>query len=480
MLRSTLIYAPAILATRISALLILVIATRLVDLDEYGLLALVVTVGEMTDVAIANWLRIALLRLGGKGDVTRGSLFLAGRLLLLSTIVALSASTAASALVVPERMMDFSIAVGAYLVAGAVNRFALTTLQMQQRHTAYSMLEFLRAALQLALPVVAIMTFPGSFLTVSLASSAGVLVAGLVAAAIASSRLVPGPARFTWIEFMKLGFPLIAMAVVSFGLSNFERIVLKVYYDAGSVAIFAAAYALARQPVDMLGNAVNMGAFPEAVSRFDADGPKAAALYLSQLLALMIGLALPAAALLVALSDPLTLLLLPAEYHGKFSLLFPLITASVLFTNVASFVYGTMILAHKQPRLLIWGTVVGSVATIGLSYLLIPGLAGDGAALALLAGSLINLIAIYVISERLTPVPMPWRELGISVLIAAIAGGLAAFASTALAAEEPIVRLIVGGGIGGLAFLGLNMALRFEETAEFLAFARARFSGARS
>src|SRR5690606_3457388 len=131
----------------------------------------------------------------------------------------------------------------------------------------------------------AIFVFPGSFLTVSLATSAGVLLAGLVAGAMAWRRVVVGPARFTWVEFIMLGLPLIAMAVVGFGLTNFERIVLKVYYDAGSVAIFAAAYALARQPIDMLGNAINMGAFPEAVGRFDTDGPEAAGRFLSQLLA---------------------------------------------------------------------------------------------------------------------------------------------------------------------------------------------------
>jgi len=222
-----------------------------------------------------------------------------------------------------------------------------------------------------------------------------------------------------------------------------------------------------------------MGAFPEAVSRFDTEGPQAGARYLSQLLALMLGLILPVAALLVALSDPLTLLLLPAEYHGKFSLLFPLIAASVVAANVTTFVYGTMILAHKQSRLLIMGTVIGSLATIGLSYSLIPGLGANGAAMALLAGAVSSLVAIFVISERLTHIPVPWRELGVSVLIAAVAGGLASFASAVLVSEAAIIRLIVGGGAGGLAFVGLNILFRFDETAGLVSLARAKLGGAK-
>ncbi|TIX41681.1 MAG: lipopolysaccharide biosynthesis protein, partial [Mesorhizobium sp.] len=130
LLRSTLIYAPAILLTRISALLLLVVVTRLIDQTEYGLLTLVVTVGEMTDIAVTNWLRIALLRLGGKGEVSRGSLMLAGQVLLATTALALVISVGASAVVVPERWVEFAIAVCGYLVAGSISRFALTVLQM--------------------------------------------------------------------------------------------------------------------------------------------------------------------------------------------------------------------------------------------------------------------------------------------------------------------------------------------------------------
>jgi O-antigen/teichoic acid export membrane protein len=195
LLRSTLIYAPAILLTRVSALLLLVIATRLIDQTEYGLFTLVVTIGEMTDIAVTNWLRIALLRLGGKGEISRGSVMIAGRLLLGTTTLALGISVLAAIIVVPERWNEFALAVCAYLVAGAVSRFALTVLQMQQRHSAYSSLEFLRAVLQLALPIAAIALLPNSFLGMSLGSSLGVLLAGIVASGMAFGRLVAGPPR---------------------------------------------------------------------------------------------------------------------------------------------------------------------------------------------------------------------------------------------------------------------------------------------
>lgn len=458
LLRSTLIYAPAILLTRISALLFLIIATRLIDKTEYGLLTLVVTVGEMTDVALTNWLRIALLRLGGKGDVSKGSLLRAGHILVCTTAISLLIAIVASGIVVPERWVDFAIAVCLYLVAGAVARYALTVIQMQQRHTTYSMLEFLRAALQLLLPVATMLVDHNSFLAISLASSGGMLIAGLVASVIAWRRIVPGPPRFTHREFFALGLPIVAIAVVGFGLNNAERVFLKIYHDATAVAVFAAAYALARQPIDMLANAINMGAFPEIVSRFDEEGPAAAGALLQNFIALLLTISLPAAALLVVVSDDLTGLLLPKDYEHSYMLLFAMIALSAIITNFADFVYGTMVHAHKRPWLLLVSKICGSTATIGLSILLIPSLGGDGAALVLFGGAVTNFIAVFVISERLTPIALPWRAMTQALATSAAIGVASLILLEALGDILPIFRLFAAGIAAGLIFLAFNAA----------------------
>ncbi|MGN6487339.1 MAG: lipopolysaccharide biosynthesis protein [Devosia sp.] len=478
MLRSTLIYAPAILLTRLSALLLLVIATRLIDQNEYGLLTLVVTVGELTDSALTNWLRIALLRLGGKGEISRGSLLLAARVLLVTATLGLAIAAAASLVIAPERWVEFAVAVGVYLSVAAVSRFALTILQMQQRHGTYSLLEFARAALQLALPVAAILAFQGSFLLLSLASSLGTLIAGVAALLVALQGVVPGAPRFTHRELFALGIPLIAMAVVGFGLNSAERVLLKVYYDAGAVAIFAAAYALARQPIDTVANAINMGAFPEMVSRFDQQGPAAAGQFLSRQMALMAQLSFPIAALLVALSHDIAELLLPVAYHGHVGELFPLIALAILCSNFASFVFENVFHAHKRPWLLIVTTIPGSIGTIVASLLLIPQFAAVGAALALAIGTAITLVADIVLSRRLTRVPIPWLDLVTSALVAASVGLAAWLGSELTGVAWPVVRLAVGGTAGGLVFLALQTLLHPAETRAVATHLRARLARA--
>ncbi|ANH07363.1 MULTISPECIES: lipopolysaccharide biosynthesis protein [Shinella] len=476
LLRSTLTYAPAVFLTRMSALLLLIIATRLIDQGEYGLLTLVVTIGEMTDAAVTGWLRISLLRLGGKGDVSRSNVRLARSVLVGTTVLALVVAAAASAVVAPERWTAFATAVSVYLAAGAVSRFGLTLLQMQQRHSTYAMLEFLRAVLQLVLPIVAIPLFGTSFLVVSLGTSVATLAAGLVSLHLATSRLVAGPATFTYREFLTLGLPMVVTTLVSFGLTDAERIILKMSHDASAVAIFAAAYALARQPIDTLANAVNMGAFPELVSRFDTEGEQAAATFLTDLMALTLRLCLPTAALLVVLAEEITALVLPASYLDGIVGLFPLIVAGVIAANLTNTVYANVMHVHKRPWLLTAVYGLGSAVGIVLSLLLIPQMAERGAALALLGGSLALLAAGITATRRLTPVPLPYRAIGVALVVALACGLGARLAADAFSAFPLFLRLAAAGLCALAIFLGLNALFHWQEARRLAATFRQRLS----
>ena len=463
LLRSTLIYAPAVLFSRLSALLLLIVCTRLMDQTEYGLLALVVTVGEMTDAAISSWLRIALLRLGGTGEVTRGSLARAGRTLAVTTGLAVLVAVLAAQLIAPDRWAEFAIAVAAYLVAGSIGRFALIVLQMQQRQPAYTLIEFARSVLGLVLPVVAVLWLGPSFFHASLASSLAVLAMAGVALWLALRPAVPGPARFAVAEMLSVGLPLVVLAVVGYGLNSAERLILNGFHDAGAVALYVAAVALARQPIDIVANAINMGAFPELVSRFDSSGPEAADAFLSQQLSLMLRLCLPIAALLVALSGDITDLVLPASYHDGVVQLFPIIVAGVLLTNLNSFVFTNVFHMHKRTWLLIGVSVPASVAGIVLGLLLIPGYGPAGAAAAATGGVLLALVSAMVMSRRLSRFPIDFADAALSAGVALACGLTACGVDGLLPPAWPLVDLVVAGGAGGLVFLALTGLLHPED-----------------
>jgi hypothetical protein len=97
---------------------------------------------------------------------------------------------------------------------------------------------------------------------------------------------------------------------------------------------------------------------------------------------------------------------------------------------------------------------------VAASLLLIPQLAAIGAASALAIGTAITLLSAILFSRRLTPVPIPWRELLGSTLVA-VAVGVAAWLAAGLFGPDawPIMRLAAGGGAGGVVFLALQSVL---------------------
>jgi O-antigen/teichoic acid export membrane protein len=120
--------------------------------------------------------------------------------------------------------------------------------------------------------------------------------------------------------------------------------------------------------------------------------------------------------------------------------------------NLASVVYGAVIHAHKRLWLLIIATSLGSAATITLSVVLIPGLDELGAAIALAGGSAMALAACVVISERLTPIPVPWRDIALS-LATAFATGIAAYLAATLLRNMPVLVPLTMGGAAGASML---------------------------
>ena len=339
LLRSTLIYAPAIILPRLAAIVLLIVVTRLVDQTEYGLLALVVTVGEMADITISNWLRVALIRLGGVAKITTGAVRRGVGAMLATTLVAVLVAIVAALLVVPERWQEFAIATGLYVTAGNILRYGLTVLQIQERRSTYTLLEAVRAALGVVLPVTSLLVVAPHFLAASIAMSVATVTVGAVGLLLGWRGARSGPSPFSIRELVTLGAPLIVLGLLGVAMGSVDRVLIKLLMDAGAVGVFAAAYALARQPVDVLSNAINQGAYPELVRRFDTYGEADASSFVAQQLAFTAKLVIPAAAVLIVLSGDFIALVLPEGYHAEAQSVFWIITVAVVCLNLKTFVF---------------------------------------------------------------------------------------------------------------------------------------------
>src|SRR5215471_8503167 len=102
------LYFLANVASRASMLIVLIVLTRLLPTAEYGLFALVVTVGEILEMGSSNWVRVHLLRTeAGAGKMRPRQL---GRALVLGgTSAALVASILVAPFISADRMGEMTL-----------------------------------------------------------------------------------------------------------------------------------------------------------------------------------------------------------------------------------------------------------------------------------------------------------------------------------------------------------------------------------
>jgi hypothetical protein len=112
------LYFLANVASRASMLVVLIVLTRLLPTTEYGLFALVVTVGEILEMGSSNWVRVYLLRTEAGAPGMRPRQL--GRALVLSaggTATALIASVLVAPFISADHTAEMTLAVATYVAA---------------------------------------------------------------------------------------------------------------------------------------------------------------------------------------------------------------------------------------------------------------------------------------------------------------------------------------------------------------------------
>lgn len=468
MLRSTLAYAPAVLMPRISALLSLVIMTRLLDESQYGLLVLTVTVGEMADMALSAWMRVALLRLASAGGISTGLVALIGRLNTLTTVAAMLAAAGGSVLLVPEHPLLFALATGGYILSLSFQRLGLALLQLEERRALFSVIETLRSVAILAVPVAAVLLTTPSFIVASLAATMTTTVFGVVALRLGLQRAKAAPSPFTRKEVFRFAGPLVLLAVLAYGINALDRVMLKALQDAAAVGLYAAAYSLARQPLDAVGNAVNLQGFPRIVARYDSHGPDAAGKLVAEQIQLILKLALPCAGLIAVLRSEIADFVLAPAYRADARAVMPIVAAAAVFLELKLYGFDNIFHAAKKNLYQSLSLVPAFITAIGVGLLLIPSSGATGAATTFLCSAFAGALSSALLGRRLMRVRYSGLEIGRALLSTALTLTAAYAVVIAFPGLPSHGTLFAGTAAGGLTFLASNALLHWRATQKAL------------
>jgi O-antigen/teichoic acid export membrane protein len=417
------LYFLANIASRASMLVVLIVLTRLLPAAEYGLFALVVTVGEMLEMGSSNWVRVYLLRTeAGAGKMRARQL---GRALVLSAGGA-AAALLTSILVAPfisaDRVGEMMLAVAVYIAAFAVLRTTLTFAQLSRSHVPYAAIETGRALLIVTSTIIAAVIYPNSFLPASLALSLATgtcAVLGLLAAKRLRARLAFP--RGGYLAALAFGVPFLLANCLAYAIGWSDRFVLNYFLGPAAVGVYVAAYSIARQPVELFVGALNAFTFPLLVRAYATDGSHKAGPIQSGLMVTIATLGLGIVAGLALLAEPLATLLFPPNYRADVIILIPWIAMATFILSIKQFIFdnGLHVTQQNWPHLFTMMPPV--LISIGLGIFLVRSHGIFGAAINYVVVATVATLVSAIFSFRVLSFVIPWRNLAKAALSALIA-----------------------------------------------------------
>jgi O-antigen/teichoic acid export membrane protein len=415
--RSLVGYAPAVVLPRLASLVLVLVLTRLISKQEYGLVVLVATMGEAIDGVVSNWVRIALARFASAHPDAMGRETVRAVAVYLITLVpALLFAIGFGYFDQADRAVEFIFALLIYILSIGVLRFPSTVMSVQGDRNGIVSMEATKALGILVLGIAA--TWLSESFLVQTVVFATVTVAVGLWGVLRTTRSIDF--RSGTVEplktFLAYGLPIIPTGLITAALASSDRLFLNQTAGAEALALYAAGVMLARQPMDFIFSLAGVRTFPLLMEDYERGGAARGGKRLAELISGIVFITLPAAAGIILVAQPMTRLLLAEDYVATAALVIPVAVVSALLVGFKSFVLDQVFHMVKRNGLNAVISLPAAIVGIGAMLLMVPKWGVLGCAVAYLIQYLFMVAVTFVVTRRLLPFPIPWGDIGRTVL----------------------------------------------------------------
>jgi len=459
------------ISSRLATLAVLILLPAQLGLHEYGLFALVITLGEIIEMTSSNWFRLLLVRQSIQERAasqveprdTTGWRPSFTTLAIGVLILGIIAAATISPLMTDTDSFNLSLAVSIYVVNFAVLRLVLTLLQAVNRQGLAGIVECIRGVVIMILVFGLIFAGWKNFYYVAIGFS---LASGLAALTtvpvflgsmhrLLGLRLAPG-------TFTAIAVPTIIVTVLTYQFGWVDRLILQTWLGPSTVGLYVAATAVARQPVDLVLFALNQQAFPVLLSHSGSEGRVADRQIAGILIASCI-LGFGAAGACIALAQPIVDCILPKFDRTIAVALIGPIAIGAVAMGVKHVVFDNIFHTYgKNWRLLGYLSII-SIGTLLLSIEMVKRFGPLGAAISYMTGSVLAVVVAARVSRSIWSFTFPTEALLRILTCAVIAGAATELGLHWLSAQAPWLSLLAGGGIYALTyFTSLVLLMNFN------------------
>jgi O-antigen/teichoic acid export membrane protein len=407
-------YAPALLVPRAVALIVVVIFTRLLTPEQFGLYALIIVYGELLDAVMLSWNRLAFLRFYYRSDSQKAGDLMPGAVLVLAVGLLLGAGGGAAIAISAKATASFVfyLLLMLYFVANGLLRFSLNILRARERLTLYVVLEIIRPLLGLLAAWILVQAQGAvyTWLVIGMFGVTAIFSLTLFISSLNGFRWGGADWPLFW-EMMRYGAPLLMVFLWAQVINVSDRFLLNLLSGSAAVGVYAAGYALAKPSLEILFNIVNLGAFPQLVKAYEQGERESAREVLRSKVSMMLFLCIPTLAAIILLAEPLADILLGEAYRENAPAVMRLAGFAAFFAGLKSFVFDQVFHLERKSMLQGYTLVPAVIVNVGLNLLLIPSYGVVGAAWATLTGYVVAAVLSAYYSRRYIKIQWPVRKL---------------------------------------------------------------------
>jgi O-antigen/teichoic acid export membrane protein len=450
--RGVLGYLPVNIIQGVVGLLTIVVFTRILPPDAYGVYALAFSVMSLVHTAIFIWLEAAMARFyapeAEAGRLPGHFRTLYGTFAILAVGFPL---VAGSILWLWPMAAALKIAVGAGL-ATILFRSLAKLVQERRRAAgdvrAAALLDIVMTAGGFAIGAsLALAGFGGASPLVGLGAAAAVCLVFALPAELKQARsgaFEPARARM----YASYGTPVALSLIFALVLASTDRFLLAAYLNETSVGVYQAGYSLANRTLDVMFIWLGMAGGPAAIAALERGGKAALHQTAREQAGFMVALALPAAVGLALVAHPLAEVMIGERLRDGAAQVTPWIAASAFFAGVTTYYFHTAFTLARRTGLLLAAMALPAAANVVLCLILIPRFGLPGALWATLASYALGAVASFGFGRRALALPVPWDTLGKAVL----ASALMALAVRLVPASGGVLELAAKAGTGALVY----------------------------
>jgi O-antigen/teichoic acid export membrane protein len=456
LLRHSVIYALSNLATGVFGLATAAMLTRVLNPTSYGTYGLGIAVALFTGSAVFDWHGASFLRfVQSHGD----------RREAMATFLALFGALSIGVVLLVVLIQTTGLLSGydAVLLVGVISGITAAWFQFATRShmadfeagRAFRM-NLARGGLAFILSLaVALSTHDAIWvlLSATVAQIAGASIYKISGASVRPAKFHPSLAR----QVLRFGYPLAISAILAGLVMIVGRFMLDQLASAEAVGRFTAATLLVQNSLHMVAAGVGTASYPLVLKAMESNDPKVVNRQLTQNLALLLGVLLPAAIGLVLVSPNLAPLLVGRDFVEAVIVLTPWLAGTAVISSIRSYYVDYAFQFGGKTSYLALTHAAVAVLNLGLNLVLIP-LRGElGAAMAQLFAVAPSLVLAVVLSRRAFVVPLPLKVSGQVIL----ASGFMAAALLAVANLHGVAGLVAQVAVGAVVYAAALIALNF-------------------